>query len=107
MPKGKTLHFGSMGSYRKYLAYGHIHGVFTEKVQPKIVIAGKQHMVHHCEICKSRSHHTHAHHMHHPHDKDSMSKSHSRSKMMMKRKPSNPLSIGRVSIGNVKMPRVV
>lgn len=68
----KTLHFGNKTEYQKYLAYGHIHGVFTEKTRPKIFIAGKPHHVNHCEHCGSKTHHTFSHHLHHPHDRDSM-----------------------------------
>ena len=62
----KILRFKSKSGYMKYLAFGHLHGVFTEKVRPKIIISGHLHKVKHCEICKSTTHHTHAHHLQHP-----------------------------------------
>lgn len=91
-----TLHFQSKQAYRKYLAYGHIHGVFTERVRPKIVIAGKVHHVEHCEICKQKNHHTHEHHLYHP--KHHRSKHHS----------GHGNGIGKTTIHSVgiKLPRV-
>jgi hypothetical protein len=40
------INFENKGKYKKWLAYGHIHGVFTGPGQ-KIKIAGKPHKVKH------------------------------------------------------------
>lgn len=43
-----TLHFKSKQGYKKWLAYGHIHGDFKRVVgSQKIVIAGHAHKVKH------------------------------------------------------------
>lgn len=43
-----TLHFKNKEAYRKYLAYGHIHGDFERTAgNQKIVISGHKHKVKH------------------------------------------------------------
>ena len=41
----KTLHFKSKAGYKKWLAHGHIHGLFHGK--KRIKIRGKTHRVKH------------------------------------------------------------
>lgn len=44
----KTLHFKNKENYRKYLAYGHIHGDFARVPgYQNIMIGGKKHKVIH------------------------------------------------------------
>ena len=44
----KTLHFKSKAGYRRWLAFGHIHGQFKRTPgNKKIVIRGKAHKVKH------------------------------------------------------------
>ena len=45
MKHNDTLHFKNEEGYKKFLAYGHIHNVFTGK--KKVEIAGKPHKVDH------------------------------------------------------------
>ena len=46
--KKKVMHFKSKKSYKKWLAYGHIHGVFEETPgHVKVYIRGKRHKVKH------------------------------------------------------------
>lgn len=46
---GKTLHFKSGKGYKKWVAYGHIHGVMGNKTSgfPKVKIRGRAHKVKH------------------------------------------------------------
>jgi hypothetical protein len=48
---GKTLHFKSKEGYRRWLAYGHIHGAFKKHRKaskyPRVKIRGKTHRVRH------------------------------------------------------------
>ena len=44
----KTMHFKSKAAYKRWLAYGHIHGVFEKaKGSQKVIIKGKTHKVKH------------------------------------------------------------
>ena len=49
--KSKTLHFKSKSGFKKYAAYGHIHGVMGKHRSgykyPKVKIRGKNHRVKH------------------------------------------------------------
>lgn len=45
--RSKTLKFKSEEDYKKWLAYGHIHGAFKKPGHQKITIAGKAHKVKH------------------------------------------------------------
>jgi len=43
-----ALHFKSKEAYRKYKAYGYIHGIFSETKHPNdeyVYIAGKRHKI--------------------------------------------------------------
>lgn len=43
----EKLHFKTSEDYKKWLAYGHIHKVFTGKTNPTIYVHGKLHKVKH------------------------------------------------------------
>lgn len=45
--KTKTLNFKTKEGYKKWIAYGHIHGVFKKHGHTNIKIRGKAHKVIH------------------------------------------------------------
>ena len=53
--KRKVMHFRSKEAYRKWLAYGHIHGHFERTPgHVKVYIRGKPHKVKHVRKRKGR-----------------------------------------------------
>jgi len=50
----KVMNFKSKEVYRKWLAYGHIHGLFKSKRNVSIKIRGKPHRVKHASKKKKR-----------------------------------------------------
>jgi len=50
----KVMNFKSKEAYRKWLAYGHIHGLFKAKGSVSIKIRGKSHRVKHARKKKKR-----------------------------------------------------
>jgi hypothetical protein len=50
----KVMNFKSKEAYRKWLAYGHIHGLFKSKGNVSVKIRGKSHRVKHARKKKKR-----------------------------------------------------
>ncbi len=47
MAEDKTLNFENKGAFQRYLAYGHMHGLFKKPGSQTIHISGQPHRVSH------------------------------------------------------------